>query len=132
MTCPLSSLGAPAEADRAPETPSHTLPLLDNSLPIAEAIRSAEAFTRLVCELIYASRDLAKANILTSDYRDPSRGLIEDGNQVCTGCVMHSLGRALTHTRSCRVGRVLSILDRMGAAQATADPLLSEISEVSR
>jgi hypothetical protein len=89
---------------------------LDTSQPSSqlapETRDSLASITAFLCQLIFAARDLANANILTSDYRGPN-GLIPDGNQVCSDCVMQAHGRRLPHTASCRVGRVLDLLERL-------------------
>jgi hypothetical protein len=93
---------------------------LDTSQPssqiVPETRDSLAITTDLLCQLIFAARDLANANILTSDYRGAS-GLIPDGNQLCSDCTMHSHGHRLPHTASCRVGRVLAILDGLSNAR---------------
>lgn len=85
---------------------------------ISRIVASSELLTALTCRLIFAARALAQSNILVSDYLSISEGVIPGGNQVCLGCTMHSHARKLTHTPSCSVGDVLSILDRMCEAQA--------------
>lgn len=125
MTRPLSSLGAPAENGSAPDKP---LTIHEVSVQDAETFwtdgtdarspdpaADSDLLDALTCRLIFAARALALNCILTSDYRPIGGPIVPDGNQVCSGCTMHSHGRNLSHTASCRVGHVLSILDRMEA-----------------
>jgi hypothetical protein len=107
-------MGDPLNASRAAASAEPlTLPSTDTG-----AEQLAETRDALICQLLFAARDLAQGNILTSEYRGiPGRpAIVPEMAQVCSGCAMHSLGRQLVHTPSCHVGNVLSILDRICAA----------------
>lgn len=125
MTRPLSSLGAPAENGSAPDKPLtiHEVSVQDSETSWTDGTDArspdpaadSDLLDALTCRLIFAARALALNCILTSDYRPIGGPIVPDGNQVCSGCTMHSHGRKLPHTASCGVGEVLWILDRMEA-----------------
>jgi hypothetical protein len=95
--------------------PRHVLSSSGFSEPSAEK-PTAEIRESLICELLFASRSLAKSNILGSHFFEIPN---EPAGQVCAGCGMHTLNGVLAHLRSCVVGRVFSILDRMCDAQTS-------------
>lgn len=99
----------PRKTDLKPE--SLTFRVMDGGA--AEALHASELMTALMCRLIFAARNLAENSILASDYRPIGGSIVPGGNRVCGCCGMQSHLRRLSHTPSCLVGDVLSIIDRM-------------------
>lgn len=79
-----------------------------------ESAKTDNQVGSLLSQLVLAASALAEGSILCSDLRGPE-GQLDNANQVCVGCAMHSRGRKLTHTPSCAVGCVLSIIEQIAA-----------------
>jgi hypothetical protein len=79
----------------------------------------------LISKLLFASRDLANANV-----RDPYQISREPwqahGATGCRECLMHVHRQTQKHTESCRTGRVLDLLDRICATQVAPTPIRKE------
>lgn len=110
MTRPLSSLRAPAEARSAAENPNsiHEISTEDVERFWTEGTdaRSARDIREpLLAELIFAARDLAHRNIF------------EDSafSWFCRECQKTQGLSELTHSATCRTGRVLRIVDALVA-----------------
>lgn len=145
MTCPLSSLGAPAEIGRAPVIPSpisaHGVSAEDAELfwtdgtdarstelgihsvtpAYADPCERREA---LLAELIFAARDLAQQNILGKlEYGDSGPSMLS----WCRECQWTEHLGQLLHGDTCRTGRVQRIVDAL-VATLPAEPAESKVA----